>query len=211
MLLFAASPFIQAQDYIEDESCEEEQSLDEVIKNTQVIETFVVDGDTFTVVNLPTIAFTSRKFKDSKERFRYNRMRSRVVKVYPYAKRASELMAEIEQETSSMNKKRHEKKYLKKLEKELKFQFEDQLKNLTISEGKILVKLVERQTGKTMNQVIKDYKNPMTAFMWTQASKAYGYKLKEGYHPDDKEFEFLEEIVRAIEANNGEAAAGFGL
>jgi len=209
MLLFAASPFLQAQE----ENCEEEteQSLDEIIENSQVLTFEVIDGDTITFVNLPTVAFTSRKFKDNDERRRYERMRRRIIKVYPYAKKASELMGEIETETARINKKRHQKKYLKSLEKELKTEFEDRLKNLTVSQGKILVKLVERNTGKNMNNIIKNYKSPVTAFVWTQASKAYGYDLKKGYDPDDTDFEFLEEIVRAIEANGGEAAEGFGL
>lgn len=192
-----------------DLTAEQDSILDEVVKNSTIVELHVIDGDTIPMVMLPTIALTSRVFESYEQERMYNKTRKRVVKVYPYAKRAAELLLEIEKETSALNKKRHRKKYIKKLEKELKSQFEGKLKNLTVSEGKILVKIIERNTGKPMNTLIKEYRNPITATFWRTVSKGYGYELKQGYDPNDPKFPFLEEIILGLEAEGGEGVDGF--
>lgn len=197
--------------YAQDAQSEEEKKkayekeLDEIIANTNLLEMEVVNGDTLPIYTLPEFYHIDRKFSSSEDRFRYNKMQRIIKKVYPYATKASDLMEQIQQETHYMNKKRHEKKYLKTLEKELKVEFEDQLKNLTVSQGRVLIKLIERETGQSMNNIIKDYKNPVSAMVWTTLSKRFGYDLKKGYDPEDPEFPYLESIVNEIETYGWEA------
>jgi len=207
--LFLCSFLAFGQDTTKILTTEQDSILEEIVKNSTVLELHVIDGDTIPMVVLPPVALTARQFCSLEEERQYKLTRRRVVKVYPYAKKAAELMIEIEQETAYLGKKRYRKKYVKKLENELKDQFEGKLRNLTVSEGKILMEIIERNTGKIMNDIIKEYKNPVTATFWRTVSKKYGYDLKSGYDPENPEFEFLEEIVSAIEANGGEAAKAF--
>lgn len=207
--LFLCSFYVFGQDSIEILTEEQDSILDEVVKNSTVLELHIIDGDTIPMVVLPPVALTARQFSSLEEERQYKLTRRRVVKVYPYAKKAAELMVEIERETAYLGKKRYRKKYVKQLEEELKEQFEGKLRNLTVTEGKILMEIIERNTGRVMNDIIKEYKNPVTATFWRTVSKKYGYDLKSGYDPENPEFEYLEEIVSAIEANGGEAAEAF--
>ncbi len=143
----------------------------------------IIDGDTIPVVNLEPIAVIERRFKDPADRYAFLKLKRNIIKVYPYAKEAARLMAEIEETTADIEKKRKKKKYIKGLEKDLKVQFEDKLKKLTVSQGKVLMKLVERESGRTTHDMISDYKSGVSAFFWQQLGKRYGYDLKEGYDP----------------------------
>ncbi len=176
-----------------------EEKLDQIVENSELLELQVVNGDTIPVMVLPDFYVTERKFKNSREKYFFNKMRKNVNKVYPYAMRATEIMREIEKETALIQKKRKEKKYLKHLEKDLKEQFEDKLKNLTRTQGRVLIKIIERETGKDMNSIIKQYKSGLSAFTWTQLGKFYGYDLKEGYNPESEDIRYLEDILVEIE------------
>ncbi len=198
---------LHAQEYSNDPE-QHSKDLDEIAKNSQLVELFVIDGDTIPMVVLPTVYLTERKFDNEMDKQKFYRMKRLVKKVYPYAINAADIMGEIEKETELIAKKRKEKKYLKQLEKDLKEEFEDPLKNLTTSQGKVLIKIIERNTGKSMHQMIKDYKSGFSAFMFNQIGKRFGYNLKDGYNPDDKDFEYLEEIVQEIEMNGWEVYNG---
>jgi len=207
--LFLCSIYTFGQDTTQILTSKQDSILDEIVKNSTVLELHIIDGDTIPMVVLPPVSLTARQFCSAEEERQYKLTRRRVVKVYPYAKKAAELMIEIEEETAFLGKKRYRKRYVKQLEDELKEQFEDKLRNLTVSEGKILMEIIERNTGKVMNDILKEYKNPVTATFWRTVSKRYGYDLKSGYNIENPEFEYLEEIVRALEANGGEAAKAF--
>jgi len=154
------------------------------------------DNDTLFLADLPLISVTgSRLFLDMSK---YRRMKRNATKAYPYAKNAVALLEEIERETELIEKKRHQRKYLKKLEKELKNQFKDELTQLTTTQGKILVKMIERDTGNTFYKIIKGLKNPVTALLFQGIGKRYGYDLKKGYDPEEEWM--LEKIILELEA-----------
>jgi len=154
------------------------------------------DNDTLFLADLPLISVTgSRLFIDMSK---YRRMKRNATKAYPYAKNAIALLEEIERETELIEKKRHQRKYLKKLEKELKKQFKEELTQLTTTQGKILVKMIERDTDKTFYKIIKGLKNPVTAMLFQGIGKRYGYDLKKGYDVEDEWM--LEKIILELEA-----------
>ncbi len=204
LLIFCFNQSIQAQEIIDSTAVDsidyDNRTLDEIVENSELYEIMVIDGDTIPLMVLPTVYFKERKFDSVEDQKKFKRMNRLVKKVYPYAEKASDILDEIERETKLIEKKRKEKKYLKKLEKELKTEFEDKLKNLTVSQGKVLVKIIERNTGKNMNELIKQYKSGFSAFVFGQLGKRFGYDLKSGYDPNDPDFKYLEEIVTDIEA-----------
>lgn len=153
----------------------------------------VVDGDTFYVVNLREVEKIGKKRKRSvDDEKRFAKLVRDVKRALPYAKLAAFRMQLIENHLSQITDEATKKAYLKKAEVGLKKQFEEQLKNLTVDQGKILVKLIYRETGKTTYSIIKEYQGGSQAFMWNSFGKLYGHNLKAQYDPaEEYEIEFI--------------------
>ena len=147
------------------------------------IKPYMVDecGDTLILAQLDDVVVSSfRQFESKEDYNRYRRYRRYAIKVYPYAVDAIKIFRELEYNTQNM-KKREAKKYAKKLHKDLKKEFTDPLKSLTKTQGKILVKMIEKELDTPLYFLIKDLRGGITANYWNTASKFFGHKLKEGY------------------------------
>ncbi len=140
------------------------------------------NGDTLYIAQeLTTVSLTSpRKFKSVDEYNRYRKYLRYAAVVYPYAQEAITTFRQLNAETEEMRKGKR-KRYAKKLQKDLDDKFEGPLKNLTKTQGKILVKMVERELDTPLFELIKTYRGGMTAGYWNTASKFWGYDLKHGY------------------------------
>lgn len=159
----------------------------------------IIDGDTLPVVNLDLVAVSGpREFKNERQRRRWNILVKRVTKVYPYAKAAGDLMHEYEAELSKLETKKERKQYLKKAEDELKAQFEGDITNMTVSEGIILIKLIDRETGDCSYELISELRGSFSAFMWQSLARLFGHNLKAEYDAFGDDYA-IEEIVRDIE------------
>jgi hypothetical protein len=144
-----------------------------------------LEGDTLILADLDDVSITSfRTFESDEEYKKYMRFRRYAVKVFPYAKEAIRIYREWEY-ASQYFSRRERKRKMRALEEELTKEFEDPLKKLTKLQGKIMVKMIEKETGKSMHRVIKDVKGGFKAFYWNHFSKLYGYELKEGYNKGD--------------------------
>jgi hypothetical protein len=153
----------------------------------KVIPIIIIDGDTLPTINAPDVNVTRKKdFASREERKRYHQWRRYAAKVYPYALEAVRLYRQIEAETADM-KKGKRKKYTKSMEKDLKPQYEAELKALTKSQGYILIKMVERELDKPFYQVITTIRGGWDAIKWNGMASLYGYDLKKGYNPKDDE------------------------
>lgn len=138
-------------------------------------------GDTLILAALGEVSVsTPREFEDRAEYLRYRKYKRYAVKVYPYATEAIRIFRELEAATNDM-KRKDRKKYIKQLQKELKTEFEEPLKKLTKTQGLILTKMIEKELDTPLYYLIKDVRNGFTASYWSTLSRAYGYKLKEGY------------------------------
>ncbi|MCB0620239.1 MAG: DUF4294 domain-containing protein [Saprospiraceae bacterium] len=139
------------------------------------------EGDTILLANLDDVSVTSpRKFANKDEYLLYLRYRAYANKVYPYAREAIRIFRETEYATETMKKRDH-KKYIKELQKQLKDEFEDPLKNLSKNQGRVLVKMIERELDTSMFELIKGLRGGFTATYWSTFSRFYGYRLKEAY------------------------------
>lgn len=158
----------------------------------KVIPIVIIDGDTLPTINAPDVNVTRKKdFASREERKRYHQWRRYAAKVYPYALEAVRLYRQIESETADM-KKGKRKKYTKSMEKDLKPQYEAELKALTKSQGYILIKMVERELDKPFYRVITTIRGGWDAIKWNGMASLYGYDLKKGYNPkDDKILELI--------------------
>ena len=177
------------------------------------IEHVIVDGisytalisgeDTIIMADISEVRISSpRHFATAEDYRRYMKYRRYAVKVYPYAKEAIRIFKEAEYVTTTM-KKRKRKKYMKKLAKDLEREFEVPLRHLSKTQGKIMVKMIERELDKPMFDLIKMTRGRFKAVYWNHFSKLYGYRLKWGYVPGDnpildivlQDFDISHEIV----------------
>lgn len=143
----------------------------------------VENGDSTFVMALRMVKVASRRhFKDFAEQRQYFLYMRAARKVYPYALQAITLYEDIAQETEHMNK-RQRKRYIRKEHKELREDFKEQMKSLSRTEGKVLIKMIEKEVGKPFYDIIKDTRGGMTASYWHNLGKFWGYDLKDGYAP----------------------------
>lgn len=143
----------------------------------------VENGDSTFIMSLRVVKIAARRqFANFEEQRQYYLYLRAARKVYPYALQAINLYEEIQAETQDLNK-RQKRRYLKKEQKELKEDFKEQMKKLSKTEGRVLMKMVEKEIGIPFYDLIKQTRGGMTAVYWHNLGKIWGYDLKDGYKP----------------------------
>ena len=166
--------------------------------NGKLYTAIIVNGDTMPLISLPPAKITAKRvFKSKKDEKKYKKLVFHVKKVLPYAKLAGKRMKEVEAEVANMSKK-DRKKRMKELEKEIKRDYEGELMKLSFTQGRILIKLLDRETGNISYDIIKEFRGGFTAWFFQGVAKMFNYDLKSEYDAegDDK---LIEEIVQKIE------------
>lgn len=152
----------------------------------------VENGDTVYVASIrPAVKYAKGKGTDWRKE---SRLLHNFGKTYPYALEARRVMDEVDNNIESNNlAKRKKEKYINALQKELLDKYEPVIRNMTVSQGKLLIKLIGRETGLTPYEIIHDYKNGMAAGTWQGIAKLFGGDLKKTYDPkgEDKAIEYL--------------------
>ncbi len=128
----------------------------------------------------------------------FDRLQKKVIKVYPYAKAAGDVMKMYDAMCLQVTDPKQRQHLLDQAESEMKHQFEKDLRNLTISEGVILIKLIDRETGKTSYNLVQELKGKFSAFMWQGLARMFGHNLKSEYDVDGDDL-WIENIVNQIE------------
>lgn len=153
-------------------------------------------ADVIIRVDAPAFIKQQREANLQKDRelalLRYN-----VYKAYPYALIAANVIKNVDEELAKLPNRKAEKIYLKKVEAELKSKFKGQLENLTMSQGAILVKLINRETGKDCYGIIKDLKGGFSAIVWQSVAFVFNNNLRKRYDPIDEDRE-IEKVVQEI-------------
>lgn len=164
-----------------------------------VLKASVVDGDTIATVQLREAHVLTRwTARDRREAQRYDRLTRNVVKVFPYARLTGQLLKEYEHDLSRIERENDQDLYIKLAEAELRAEFEAEVKDLTISQGQVLVKLIDRETGKTSFDLVKDLRGGFQAFAWQGLARLFGHNLKSRYDPHGDDM-LVEVIVARIE------------
>ncbi len=159
----------------------------------------IINGDTLPYIKLYRIViYPERKFKSRREYRRYTRLMYNVKKVYPYAVLIGNFYYQIEQDLKNIPDEKDKRKYLRKKEKELKDKYQQTLVNLTFTQGRLLIKLVDRETSNTTFDVIKQFKGNMSAIFWQSLARVFGTNLKSKYHAKEED-QMIEEIIAKIE------------
>lgn len=176
----------QSKEIVFDAPAKDNPDLLNVSIRGQVYSALVTEeGDTLILANLDDVSITSfRTFESPEEQAKYNKFRRYAAKVFPYAKEAIRIFREVEYASEHLSR-REKKKKLKVLEEELKQEFEEPLTKLTKLQGKIMLKMIEKETERTTYDLLKEIKGGFRAFTWSQFSKLYSYDLTEGYNYGD--------------------------
>jgi hypothetical protein len=142
-----------------------------------------------------TFVFGKLKFDTYKDKLRYYILRRKTHKVYPYAKLAAERLVELNDSLKSIKKPRKRRKYTREVQRYIEGEFSEELKKLTRTEGQILVKLIYRQTGTTSFDLVKELRNGWRAFWYNTTAKMFKITIKEEFHPDLIEEDYLIEDI----------------
>lgn len=142
----------------------------------------IVNGDTITDVERMDPIILSNTL-DEQAINDYKILKRRVIKTMPFAKMAAYKMKAMEDQLATIGNKRDRKKFIKKCENSLKTMYTQQLKNLTIGEGQVLMKLLHRETGKTSWEILKNYRGTAEAFFWQAFGSFWGHDLKQEFDP----------------------------
>ncbi|HYF30112.1 MAG TPA: DUF4294 domain-containing protein [Chitinophagaceae bacterium] len=133
-----------------------------------------------------------------KKKAEWTRLRNAVYVTYPYAKRAGDIMNDINQQLVNVTSESKRKSIIKSREKELKKEFTKPMSDLSVYQGKVLMKLINRQTGNNCYEIIKEYKGGFTARCWQTVAFFFGSNLKQPYNPSGDDLE-MELIVMEVE------------
>ena len=169
-------------------------------KAEKIVYTRIIDGDTLYIISLDEVEITGKRtFKNKRILRRTNRLIRYVKKVYPFAKTASKKLEEYDSILRTVDKEPQRRKIMRRAEKEINDEYGDDLRKLTFSQGKILLKLIDRETGDTSFELVKDLRGGFTAFFYQTFARLFGLNLKVQYDPEGKDKK-IEEIVKMIEA-----------
>ena len=181
---------------------QEDRALTSDASNDQAAEEFyyIVAGDSLAIesINLNEVVILKRlTFDDNEARRRYITLRRRTLKVFPYAKLAAERLTIMEERLAALTRKSARKKYTRRVQRYVEEELSATLRKFTRSEGRILVKLIERQTGRTAYDLIKTLRSGWRAYWYDKAAGLYDISLKESFRPFDlKEDYYIEEILQ---------------
>lgn len=182
------------------------QSGDDIILPTDKPKTLykiwaeVINGDTVPSIRLPEVyIYGEYAYKNRKQYEAWTRTKFNVKKVYPFAILAAAKLKEYNQILEKIPDEKAKKAYMKTVEKELKAEFEQPLKELNMTQGKILLKLIDRETGNTSYDLVKDLRGGFQAFMWQGVARLFGSNMKSEYDPEGEDI-MIERAIKLVEA-----------
>lgn len=192
LILLIAATALNAQDTVKVET-------DSLPGRFYLLENVTRDGETMPEVEIDEINVVRKM--GLKERFqwwKYRRLVSNVKKVYPYSLVVRERLSEVNDTLMSIDSDKERRKYLRTYEKGLFGEYEDDIKHMSITQGKILIKLIDRETQRTSYKLIRDYRGSVSAFFWQGIARIFGSNLKEEYDPDGEDY-LIEKVIYEIE------------
>lgn len=160
----------------------------------------IVDGDTIWTYLMPELpVYAPKVFRNERERRRYTRLVYNVKRVLPLARKANMMLQETYEVLETLPTKREKDEHIKAVERDIKKQYTPEMKKLTFSQGKILIKLVDRECNQSSFEIIKAFLGPLRAGFYQVFAWTFKASLKKTYDPEGEDAE-IERIVRQIEA-----------
>lgn len=159
----------------------------------------VKDGDTIPFVPLKEVKIYSWRMLSAKEERKLTRLMKNVKIVYPYARLAGIKLVEYEDTLAQAPDDKARRKIMKKVEEQLDAQYGQELRDLTVTQGKILLKLIDRETGETSYELVSELRGEFRAVFYQAFARIFGMNMKVGYDPEGEDRD-IEYIVNLIES-----------
>ncbi|UCG27381.1 MAG: DUF4294 domain-containing protein [Bacteroidales bacterium] len=170
------------------------------LEDFEIITSTYIDGDTIPHMTIEEVLVYPRpKFNSRRQIRRYSRLIANIKKVYPFARLAREKLAEMDRHISTLPSDLEKRRYVKQMEDELFSDYEDDLKKLTIAQGRLLIKLIDRETGDTTYEWVKELKGSISAFFWQALARIFGSNLKTEFDAAGRD-RLINDIIIMIEA-----------
>jgi len=164
-----------------------------------VVPAVLLENDTVPYVTLREFERVEWFTSEDMKRMQYlARLRKNIIKVWPYAKMASVMLKDMNDKLAAMPSGRAKRRFIKSVEKEMKANFENELKNLTYSQGKLLIKLVDRETDETTYEIVKELRGTFVAMFWQGMARIFSSNLKTEYDATGADKD-IENIIRSLE------------
>ena len=147
-----------------------------------------IDGEEMPMINIKSVyVMPPRQFDNFWTKWRYRRLIHNLKVVYPYAKLARKKFEEMNSEYQKLESEKAKKQYINNMQKEIMNEFGDDMRGMTISQGRLLLKLIDRELGHTSFDILKEYKGSFSAFFWQSIARLFGSDLKAEYDPDGED------------------------
>ena len=163
------------------------------VKPVYILDKVIIDGDTMAHITLqPVIKYAHLDLSQ------HARLIRNLKKVYPIAKFANMKLREMEATLATMGNSREQDRYAKEMEKELKDQFTPLIRQMSISQGRILIKLIDRETGETSYRLVQELRGNFSAFFWQGIARIFGHNLKAQYDAQGED-RLIEQLINLYE------------
>jgi len=170
-----------------------------VFSDSQVLYRLIEDGDTLYLSSIEEVhIFQHPVFKNKRDWRRYDRMVRNVKKVYPYAKMAGAEYDSLSKELMALKTDKERRQYINSVEDRIMDDYEEDLKKLTVTQGRILLKLIDRETGETSYELLQELKGKFNAAFWQTLARIFGHNLKSEFDPQGED-KLLNEIMVLLE------------
>jgi hypothetical protein len=169
------------------------------LQRFRYVKPLIEDGDTVWCYLLPELwVYPPLKFKSEKQRKAYNRLVYNVKKVLPIAQQVNGLIAETAETLEMLPTKKEKSAHISAVEKDIKAQYTPQMKKLTYSQGKLLIKLVDRECNQSSYEIVQAFLGPARAAFYQVFAWTFRASLKKEYHPEEED-KLIERVVRQVE------------
>ena len=188
-----------AQEDVEELQSEEPAGYKLKLQVYRYAKPLVEEGDTMWCYLLPELyVYPPLKFKSEKQRRAYNRLVYNVKKVLPIAQQVNGLIAETYETLEMLPTKKEKQAHISRVERDIKAQYTPQMKKLTYSQGKLLIKLVDRECNQSSYEIVQAFLGPARAAFYQVFAWTFRASLKKEYHPEEED-KLIERVVRQVE------------
>ena len=168
--------------------------------NGYLVPACIYEGDTIASLRMPTLyCFKPLNFKNNKQRQQYTRLVRNVKKTLPIAKEVNRAIIETYEFLQTLPDEKARQKHLNAVEKSVKEQYTPRMKKLTFAQGKLLIKLINRETDSSSFELVKAFLGPFKAGFYQAFAAIFGASLKKEYHPEGEDA-MVEQIVWLVES-----------
>ena len=158
------------------------------------------DGEKLPEIEIKEVTIKgNRKGNTGFQYWRYERLVYNVRRVYPYALMVKDKLKDVNAELEKLTDDRERKKYIRNIEKQVFRDYEDDMRDMTFTQGKLLIRLIDRETENTSYELIKEYRGNFSAAFWQGIARLFGTNLKEEYDPFGNDM-LIEKIIKEIES-----------